>query len=117
MREEWKTMNFETLPHKDSGTYLVKGIDEVQTLLDDHIVKTQAIRGSPFCKPFEKECREWEQKLSYIQEALDQVPLHALFTFTHYFGLLLSSHALPNYRNARLVSPRVPLQLCETLSS
>jgi dynein heavy chain len=73
MREEWKTMNFETLPHKDSGTYLVKGIDEVQTLLDDHIVKTQAIRGSPFCKPFEKECREWEQKLSYIQEALDQV--------------------------------------------
>ena len=46
MKEEWKAMSFETLPHKDTGTYLLKGIDDVQTLLDDHIVKTQAIRGS-----------------------------------------------------------------------
>merc|ERR1719443_250545 len=73
MKEEWKAMSFETLPHKETGTYLLKGIDDVQTLMDDHIVKTQAIRGSPFCKPFEKECREWEQKLIYIQDSMDQI--------------------------------------------
>ena len=73
MKEEWKAMSFETLPHKDTGTYLLKGIDDVQTLLDDHIVKTRTIRGSPFCRPFEKECREWEAKLTYIQDSIDQI--------------------------------------------
>ena len=73
MKEEWKAMSFETLPHKDTGTYLLKGIDDVQALLDDHIVKTRTIRGSPFCRPFEKECREWEAKLTYIQDSIDQI--------------------------------------------
>jgi dynein heavy chain len=73
MKDEWRPLAFETVPWKETGTYLLKGIDEVQAMLDDHIVKTQAIRGSPFCKPFEKECREWEQKLIYIQDAMDQI--------------------------------------------
>ena len=46
-------------------------VDEVQAVLDDQIVKVQAIRGSPFCKPFEKECKEWEAKLMYLQESMD----------------------------------------------
>ncbi len=72
MKNEWKPVNFDTFAYKESGTFLLKGIDEVQALLDDHIVKTQAIRSSPFSKPFEKECKEWEAKLLYVQDALDQ---------------------------------------------
>lgn len=37
---------------------MVRGIDDVQTLLDDHIIKTQAVRGSPFVKPIEKEVKD-----------------------------------------------------------
>jgi len=51
---------------------LLKGIDEIQTYLDDHIVKTQAIRSSPFCKPFEQDVLKWESTLLYIQDLMDQ---------------------------------------------
>ncbi|CAD7946598.1 unnamed protein product [Amoebophrya sp. A25] len=73
MKREWDPMIFGTMSYKETGTYLLRGLDDVQTLLDDHIMKTQAVRGSPFCKPFERECRDWEAKLLYIQDSLDQV--------------------------------------------
>ena len=40
--------------------------------LDDFIVKTQAIRSSPFCKPFEEEVHKWEATLLYIQDFVDE---------------------------------------------
>jgi dynein heavy chain len=72
MKAEWKPMEFETMPYKETGTYLMKGVDDIQVLLDDHIVKTQAVRGSPFVKPIEKEVKDWEAKLIYIQDLLEQ---------------------------------------------
>jgi dynein heavy chain, axonemal len=67
MQEEWRSMEFEVKPYKETGTYLVAGVDEIITLLDDHIVKTQTMRGSPYIKPVEAECRAWELRLKYAQ--------------------------------------------------
>merc|ERR1719399_105036 len=79
MKEDWAggpdestPICLETAPFKDTGAELLRGIDDVQAFLDDHISKTQAIRSSPFCKPFEKEVHEWEATLIYIQDFLDQ---------------------------------------------
>ncbi|CAE8735310.1 unnamed protein product, partial [Polarella glacialis] len=71
MKREWRATEFGLTPHK-SGTHMIKGIDEIQAQLDDHIVKTQGIRGSPFVKPIEKEVKDWEAKLIYIQDLTEQ---------------------------------------------
>lgn len=58
-------------------------------LLDDHLVKVQAMMASPFAKPFEAELIPWEKKLSRLQDILDncETPSKSLHPLRDQFGI------------------------------
>ncbi|XP_030740234.2 dynein axonemal heavy chain 3 [Echinops telfairi] len=71
MKLDWVNMTFNFVKYRDTDTSILCAVDDIQLLLDDHVIKTQTMCGSPFIKPIETECRKWEEKLVRVQEILD----------------------------------------------
>lgn len=101
MHHDWAEISFTVNPYRDTGTYVIASVDEIQILLDDHLIKTQTMKNSLYIKPFEKETllvvfffcfsfffsinnafiahsnynsllfREWEAKLLLLQNIMD----------------------------------------------
>ncbi|CAH0719658.1 unnamed protein product, partial [Brenthis ino] len=72
MKDEWVGVKFDVLPYRDTGVGILTGLDDIQQQLDDHILKSQTMRGSPYVKAFEADMVAWEEKLISMQDILDQ---------------------------------------------
>ncbi|XP_011505820.1 PREDICTED: dynein heavy chain 7, axonemal [Ceratosolen solmsi marchali] len=72
MEKNWVDVNFTLSPYKDSGSYVVSAVDDIQLTLDDHIMKSMIMKNSLYMKPFEEQILAWERKLSLLQSILDQ---------------------------------------------
>ena len=46
---------------------MLRGLDDLQQLLDDHVSKLQSMRASPYLSPFADAVRSWEFKLDKVQ--------------------------------------------------
>jgi len=72
MYAEWEPVNFGC---KDWGgkSYILMGedIEILETILDDHLIKTQTMKGSPYAKVFYDEICVWENRLIRTQEGLE----------------------------------------------
>ncbi|XP_066246402.1 dynein axonemal heavy chain 3 [Euwallacea similis] len=72
MKEEWVDVEFECIPYRETGVYILSAVDDIQVMMDDHILKAQTMRGSPYVKAFEGAMQEWEEKLISMQDILEQ---------------------------------------------
>jgi len=53
MKAEWADIKFDCIPYRETGVNILSALDDIQTMMDDHILKAQTMRGSPFIKPLE----------------------------------------------------------------
>ncbi|KAG5895230.1 hypothetical protein JTB14_003447 [Gonioctena quinquepunctata] len=72
MKEEWVDICFECISYRETGVNILTAVDDIQVMMDDHILKAQTMRGSPYVKAFEGEMQAWEEKLISMQDILEQ---------------------------------------------
>ena len=72
MMKDWAPMKFEIVAYRETGSFVLKGADDVQQLLDDNIVMTQAMGFSPFNKPHKARLDAWAEKLNLMSEIIEQ---------------------------------------------
>ncbi|CAG0883772.1 unnamed protein product [Cyprideis torosa] len=71
MKGTWANISFEFMPYRETGVSILTAVDDVQVLLDDHILKAQTMRGSPYIRALEAGFRLWEETLLSMQDILD----------------------------------------------
>ena len=60
MKSDWSRVNFMLTPYtNNTNVSVLASLEELLTLLDDHIVKTTTMKNSPFIAPFEHEVYVW----------------------------------------------------------
>lgn len=71
MADDWAPMEFACKEYR--GSFILEGeaIELITALLDDHIIKAQTMKGSPFAKVFIDQITRWENNLLRTQENLD----------------------------------------------
>lgn len=72
MIKEWEPIKFPISVFKDTGIHIMSGLDDIQALLDDHLIKTLTMRGSAFVRPCEDEVRAWYEKLLRVNKTLEE---------------------------------------------
>ena len=90
MKVEWKSIGLSTKPYdvvdvstnstaaaaSNSTNRMIldaSAFAQIQVLLDDHIANSQQLRSSPYSEPFLRELKDWESKLVYVQDSLNQI--------------------------------------------
>jgi dynein heavy chain len=69
----WENMDFVTINYRDvPGIYVLGGLDDIFTLLEDNQVTLQTMTGSRFITGVKQEVDVWEKRLALLSETLDE---------------------------------------------
>ena len=63
MLDAWEPLEFTPKDWKGSAILDGEAVEQLQATLDDHIIKTQTMRGSPYIEPFKDKLFGWEDTL------------------------------------------------------
>jgi len=69
----WADMDFVCLNHRDqAGIFILGGLDDIFTLLEDNQVTLQTMMGSRFIMGVREDVEKWSKKLALLSETLDE---------------------------------------------
>jgi hypothetical protein len=68
MQSAWTGVKFEYSVWHATGTSVIRAVDDIQQMLEEHLVKTQSLATSPYIGPFEDRVKLWLEKLNLVQE-------------------------------------------------
>ncbi|KAL2642110.1 hypothetical protein R1flu_009697 [Riccia fluitans] len=72
MQDEWIGINIDYKDWHNTGTTILCNMDDLQTLLDDQLLKTQSMQSSPYAAPFEDRVKVWVGKLTLMKKIIDE---------------------------------------------
>lgn len=72
MKAEWQEIKFKVGQYKETGLPILTALDDIQVVLDDHIIKALTMRGSVFVKPYEVEVKEFYAKLVRVNSTIEE---------------------------------------------
>jgi dynein heavy chain len=71
--EAWASTDFITKSYREQkGVYILGGLEEVMTQLEDHAVTLQTMMGSRFIQGVRDQVEAWEKRLSLLSDTLDE---------------------------------------------
>ena len=111
MRNDWDGIAFAVVPYKETGTYVMGGIDEIQALLDDQAVRVAAVRSSPFVGHVATAAEKWADFVETLQVKL----LSKLHTCCNASSLVGAMHSRGWYL-AQIISTVFPYTLSPRVS-
>ena len=71
MAADWDELEIPFAQYRDTDLSIVANVDDIQMVLDDHIVKTQTMKSNSFIGPFEERTKDWEKTLLLLQDIVD----------------------------------------------
>ena len=69
---EWAGIDLNIGVYRETGTYTLRGVDELIAILDEQITMTQAMMFSAFKGPYEDRIDEWNIKLATVSDVLEE---------------------------------------------
>ena len=73
VKGRWAEREFTVSPYRDSKAYfIIKEVEDVITELEDDIMQVSAMMGSRYVNEIRAEVEEWERKLGYISDTIDE---------------------------------------------
>jgi len=72
MESDWADVYLDCRAYKETGTFVLSGVDKIMAILDEHITMTQAIQFSSFKGPFVERIDIFDKKLLLTSEVIEE---------------------------------------------
>ena len=73
VKDRWNILEFFVAQYRDTkDRFIIKEVEDVITQLEDDIMSVSAMMGSRYVTEIRGEVEDWERKLGYLSDTIDE---------------------------------------------